>query len=46
MLTQNNIVDIERVQKIVLEQILNERYEDYELACTIMMAKSLQLRRN
>ena len=46
MLTQDNIVDIERVQKIALKVILNDRYEDYELACTIMMTKSLQRRRN
>ena len=45
MLTQQNIDDIERIQKISLKVILNERYENYEQACTLMNTESLELRR-
>ena len=45
MLTVENISDIERVQKIALKVILNEKYVDYDNACTLMNTKSLQLRR-
>ena len=45
MLTQQNIDDIERIQKISLKVILNERYENYEQACTLMNTESLVLRR-
>lgn len=45
MLTAENISDIERVQKIALKVILNEKYVNYDSACSLMKTKSLQLRR-
>ena len=45
MLTQENILDIERVQKIALKVILNDRYENYEQACILLNTQSLEIRR-
>ena len=46
MLSEENISDIERIQKIVFRVILTERYTDYESACILMNAKSLKMRRS
>ena len=45
MLTQENISDIERVPKIALKVILNDRYENYDQACILLNTQSLELRR-
>ena len=45
MLTQQNIDDIERVQKIVLKTILDEQYSSYNQACQHIHTTSLQHRR-
>ena len=45
MLTVENITDIERIQKITLKVILNDRYENYEQACNFMNTSSLESRR-
>ena len=44
-LSQNNISDIERVQKSVLKIILKERYKDYESALKDLNLESLSKRR-
>ena len=40
MLTAENIYDIEHAQKIALREILNNRYENYDQACSEMKTKS------
>ena len=45
MLTQDNIGDIERVQKIVLRIILDDEYVDYHHACLNLNVQTLQVRR-
>ena len=45
MLTEENISDIERVQKITLKVILNDRYTSYDDACKTLITSSLQSRR-
>ena len=45
MLTQDNTNDIERIQKIVLRVILDDRYLDYHQACLSFHVQSLQIRR-
>ena len=45
MLTEENISDIERVQKITLKVILSDRYTSYEDACKTLNTSSLELRR-
>ena len=45
MLTQDNTNDIERVQKIVLRVILDEKYTDYHNACIQLNVQNLQVRR-
>ena len=46
MLTKENIVDIERIQKIALKVILNESYSSYDLACSDLKTLSLESRRS
>ena len=45
MITQEENNDIERIQKIVLKIILENRYEDYHQACLLLDVQNLQLRR-
>ena len=45
MLTAENIIDIERIQKIVLKVILTDRYESYDQACVLLGTTSLETRR-
>ena len=45
MLTQEELYDIERIQKIVLKIILDNRYVDYHQSCLLLNVQSLQLRR-
>ena len=45
MLTQDDSDDIERVQKIVLKVVLDEKYVDYQTACETMKVESLETRR-
>ena len=45
MLTQEESHDIERIQKIVLKIILDNRYVDYHQSCLLLNVQSLQLRR-
>ena len=45
MLTEQNISDIERVQKIVCKVILDTRYQNYDQACQVLKTESLQSRR-
>ena len=45
MLTEDNVSDIERVQKIVFRVILNDNYVDYDQACQVLNATSLKSRR-
>ena len=45
MLTEENIDDIERIQKIVLRIILDEKYISYENACHLMKIETLDDRR-
>ena len=45
MLTNQNIADIERIQKIVLKVILGHEYVDYDTACKIMSTTTLHARR-
>ena len=45
MLTQQDIHDIERIQKIVLKIILSENYTTYEEACITMNTITLEKRR-
>ena len=45
MLTQDNINDIERVQKIVLRVILDDQYVDYHNGCLNLNLQTLQVRR-
>ena len=45
MLTQDNVNDIERVQKIVLKVILDDQYVDYHHACLSLNLQTLQVRR-
>ena len=45
MLTQDDSDDIERVQKIVLKVVLDEKYVDYQTACESMEVESLETRR-
>ena len=45
MLTQDDTNDIERVQKIVLRVILDEKYVDYHHACIFLNVQNLQVRR-
>ena len=45
MLTEENISDIERVQKITLKVILNDRYTSYDDACKTLITSPLQSRR-
>ena len=45
MLTQEEINDIERLQKIVFKIILDYKYSDYHQACLHLNVQSLQLRR-
>ena len=45
MLTQENISDIERIQKITLKVILSDRYTSYDHACSCLNTESLESRR-
>ena len=45
MLTKQDIIDIERIQKIVLKIILGESYSSYEVACSLVSTISLDERR-
>ena len=45
MLTVQNINNIERVQKIEIKVILNEKYEAYHEACQLLHTQSLKARR-
>ena len=45
MLTKDDINDIERVQKIVLKIILDDKYLDYHKSCLLLDVQSLQVRR-
>ena len=45
MLTEDNKDDIERIQKIVLRIILDEKYISYENACSLMNIETLDDRR-
>ena len=45
MLTQEGTDDIERIQKIVLRVILDERYTGYDSACKLLNIETLQSRR-
>ena len=45
MLTQENTNNIERIQKIVLRVILDEKYTDYHNACLHLNVQNLQVRR-
>ena len=45
MLTQDNSEDIERVQKIVLKVVLDDKYDDYQTACATLKVESLETRR-
>ena len=45
MLTQDNTNDIERIQKIVLRVILDDKYTDYHNACLQLNVQNLQVRR-
>ena len=45
MLTVQNITDIERIQKIALKVILDEKYQNYNQACTLMNTQPLEIRR-
>ena len=45
MLTLQNISDIERIQKIALKVILDEKYQNYDQACAVMNTQSLEVRR-
>ena len=44
-LTKKLSSDIERVQKIAFRIILGEDYGDYDIACTILETKTLEMRR-
>ena len=45
MLTQEDSNDIERVQKIVLKILLENKYNDYHQACLLLNIQTLHLRR-
>ena len=45
MLTQQDIHDIERIQKIVIKAILQHRYSDYHQGCLLLGIEDLDLRR-
>jgi hypothetical protein len=45
MLTNQDISDIERIQKIVLKVTLGDRYSSYDVACSLVNTISLQERR-
>ena len=45
MLTSKNIMDIERIQKIVLKIIPDRWYENYDQACKLLSTSTLQQRR-
>ena len=45
MLTLENKEDIERLQKIVLKILLDEKYTSYENACQLMQVETLETRR-
>ena len=45
MLTQEHSDDIERVQKIVLRVILEDKYKSYEQACSFLEVTTLKQRR-
>ena len=45
MMSNENILDIERIQKIALKIILSERFTDYSTACKILNVTSLEQRR-
>ena len=44
-LTKQQTADIERIQKIAFRIILQESYETYPLACSILSAQTLEQRR-
>ena len=45
MLTESEISDIERIQKIVLKVVLGDNYSSYDQACILMNTTTLQQRR-
>ena len=45
MITRENIIDIERIQKIAFKVILNDKYLDYTHACCLLNASTLESRR-
>ena len=45
MLTNKNVADIERIQKIVFKVILGRRYDNYEQACQNFSTTTLYYRR-
>ena len=45
MITRENIIDIERIQKIAFKVILNDKYLDYAQACCLLNASTLESRR-
>ena len=45
MLTHEDSNDLERVQKIVLKSILDNKYSDYHQACLLLNIQTLHIRR-
>ena len=45
-LTQENVTDLERIQKNALRNILQDKYTDYKTALEILNLETLEARRN